>query len=146
MNGLTLRGIRRMLGIAFQGDTPPANFYVALIQPTPAPTALTTVLSGLTQVANGNGYVSGGIMLNRDAVDFDVLNEDTTGLSVYMQIRDVAWTASGGSIVSAAYAILTDNNPTMGSREVWAYWPFGAARTVTVGRTLPLSDLEISFQ
>lgn len=146
MNGLTLRGLRRLLGIGFQGATPPTKFYLALIQAAPAPSALTTVMSGLTQVANGNGYVSGGVALNRDAVDFDVLTEDTTGLTVYMQIRDVSWTASGGSIASAAYAVLTDDHATINSREVWAYWPFGAARTITVGRTLPLADLEISFQ
>ena len=146
MNGLTLRGLKRLLAIAFQGETPPVDFYLALVQASPAPTALTTTLSGLTQVANGNGYVTGGVALNRDAVDFDVLEEDTTGLSVYLQIRDVSWTAVGGSIASAAYAVLTDSHATIGSREVWAYWPFGAARTVTVGRTLPLSDLEITFQ
>ncbi len=145
MNGLTLRGVRRMLAIALQGETPPTSFYVALVQASPAPTALTTVLSSLTQVANGNGYVSGGIQLDRDAVDFDVLTEDTSGLSVYLQIRDVSWTATGGSIVGASYAVLTNYHATMGSREVWAYWPFGAARTVTVGRTLPLTDLEVSL-
>jgi hypothetical protein len=144
MNGLTLRGVRRMLAIAFQGETPPVNFYLALVQASPAPTALTTVMSGLTQVANGNGYVTGGIQLDRDAVDFDVLTEDTTGLSVYIQIRDVSWTASGGSIASASYAVLTNDHATIGSREVWAYWAFGAPRTITVGRTLPLADLEIA--
>ena len=144
MNGMTLRGVRRMLAIAFQGETPPVDFYVALVKASPAPSALTTVMSGLTEVSNGNGYTSGGIALNRDAVDFDVLTEDTTGLSVYIQIKDVAWTASGGSIADAAYAVLTNDHATIGSREVWAFWAFGAARTVTVGRTLPLTDLEMS--
>ena len=74
-----------------------------------------------------------------------MLTEDTSGLSVYLQIRDVSWTATGGSIVGASYAVLTNYHATMGSREVWAYWPFGAARTVTVGSTLPLTDLEVSL-
>lgn len=64
-----------------------------------------------------------------------------------VQIKDVSWTASGGSIPSsgsgARYAVLTDDNATVGNREVLAYWDLTSDRTVSDGQTLTLQDLEI---
>jgi hypothetical protein len=75
------------------------------------------------------------------------LTEDDTNDRGLVQVKDIAWTASGGSIPAsgngARYAVLTDDNGTVGSREVYAYWDLTADRTVSVGQTLTLQNLEL---
>ena len=101
----------------------------------------------LTEIANGNGYVTGGISLTRNSTDFDVLTEDDVNDRALVQLKDIVWTASGGSIPAsgggARYAILTDDNVTQGSREVYPYWDLVSDRTVSVGQTLTLQNCEI---
>ena len=63
-----------------------------------------------------------------------------------LQIKDVVWTASGGPIPAsgngARYAVLTDDNVTQGSREVYFYWDLVSDRSVSSGQTLTLQDME----
>ena len=101
----------------------------------------------MTEIAAGNGYTTGGISLNRDATDFDVLTEDDSGDRGFIQVKNVVWTASGGNLPAsgngARWAVLLDDNGTVGSREVYAYWDLSSDRTVSVGQTLTLIDLEL---
>jgi hypothetical protein len=147
MAGWTNRGKMRMLGWAYRGATIPTNFYVALVTSATAPTADTNTLSELTEIAAGNGYTSGGIMLNRNATDFDVLTEDDTNDRGLIQIKDLVWTASGGPIPAsgsgARWAVLTDDNATIGSREVLHYFNLVSDRTISSGQTLTLQDCEM---
>jgi len=112
-----------------------------------APTADINTKSELTEIATGNGYTAGGISLNRDATDFDVLTEDDTNDRALIQIKDLVWTASGGNLPAsgngARYAILTDDNVTLGSREVWTYFDLVSDRTVSTGQTLTLTNCEL---
>jgi hypothetical protein len=85
--------------------------------------------------------------LNKDATDFDVITEDDTNDWGRVQVKDLVWTASGGPIPAsgdgARYAIFTDDNGTIGSREVYAYWDLTSDRTVSDGQTLTLQDCEL---
>lgn len=143
----TNRGARRAIAILFQGETPPTDFYVALIKATPAPTVDTTTMAAVAEITAGNGYTAGGIQLNRDAVDFDTLNENTTDDLAEALIRDLVWTASGGSIpasgAGARYAVLTNDNATLSAREIWLVFDLSSDRTVSVGQALTLRDLTI---
>ena len=136
-----------MLGWSFRGSTRPSNYYLALVTDASAPDATTVTMSELTEIAAGNGYTAGGIELDANSTDFDTLTQDDSGEQAYIQVRDVSWTASGGSIPSsgsgASYIVLTDDNATLANREVLAFWTLGTARTITVGRSMPLSDLEL---
>lgn len=147
MAGWTNKGKYRVLEDALRNGTRPTNFYIALVTSATAPTADTNTLSGLTQIATGNGYTDGGYSLTPGATDFDTLTENDTDDRGEIQIKDVVWTASGGSIPAsgsgARYAVLTDDNATVGSREVIYFWDLTSDRTVSTGQALTLQNLEI---
>lgn len=147
MAGWTNRGKYNTLNLVFRNATEPTNFYMFLATSATAPTADINTKSELTEVAAGNGYTAGGISLNRDATDFDVLTEDDTNDRALIQIKDLVWTASGGNLPAsgngARYAILTDDNATPASREVWNYFDLVSDRTVSTGQTLTLQNCEL---
>lgn len=147
MAGWTNKGKMSILDAYFRNNGAPTNFYVALCTDANTPDADTNTLGDLTEIAAGNGYTTGGYQLSRNGTDFDTLNEDDANDRGDIQIKDVAWTASGGSIPGsgsgARYAVLTDDNGTVASREVYAYWDLTSARSVSDGQTLTLQDLEL---
>lgn len=147
MAGWTNKGKAHVLGVTFRGVTPPTNYYVALVTSAAAPGPDTNTLSQLTEIANGNGYVTGGYQLDRNSTDFDTLTENDTDDRGELQILDIVWTASGGSIPGsgggARYAVLTDDNATVGSREVYLYWDLSSDRSVSTGQALTLQNCEI---
>jgi len=143
----TNKGKMRGLEAYFRNVGAPTNFYVALVTSATAPSATTNTLSDLTEIAAGNGYSSGGYQLTPNATDFDVLNENDVNNRGEIQIKDVTWTATGGSIPAsgsgARYAVLTDDHATVGSREVIDYWDLDSDRSVSDGQDLTLQNLEI---
>ena len=146
-SGYTNKGKFRELERTYRGGTLPTNYYVFLATSAVAPTQDTNTKSELTEIATGNGYTAGGISLAKNSTDFDVLTEDDTGDMGLIQVKDLVWTASGGPIPSsgngARWAIFTDDNGTLGSREVYAYWDLVADRTVSDGQTLTLQNCEL---
>lgn len=147
MAGWTNKGKIRALEAYLRGGSVPTTFYVALFTDAVAPTADTNTKSELTEIANGNGYVTGGIAVNNDSTDFDTLTEDDSTDRGFIQIKDLVWTASGGPIPAsgsdARYACLTDDNGTQGSREILFYWDLGGDYGVSSGQPLTLQNLEI---
>ena len=147
MAGWTNKGKARILNGFFRNTSVPTNFYIALVTSATAPTADTDTLSQLTEIAAGNGYSSGGYQLSRNSTDFDTLTEDDAADRGLIQVKDVVWTASGGAIPAsgngARYAVLTDDNATVGSREVLAFWDLVSDRSVSNGQTLTLQNCEL---
>ncbi len=147
MPGWTNKGKFRTLGRHYQGVAQPTNLYAALVTSAVAPVADTDVKSSLTEIANGNGYTTGGIILARNATDFDVLTEDDANDRALVQLKDLVWTAAAGPIPAsgggARYAVMTDDNVTQGSREVLHYWDLVSDRTVSDGQTLTLQNCEL---
>ena len=144
-NGMTNRARKNMYDIVYRDAAPPANFYVALCTVTDTPTAGTNIFGELTEIAIGNGYDSGGYQLNRNATDFDLLQEDDANNRADLYIKDLAYTAMGGPLPAsgdgAIWAVLTDDNATVANREVWGWWDLGSARTVSDGQDLILENL-----
>ena len=147
MAGWTNKGKFSALDAYMRNAGAPTNFNIALFTSVTTPTADTNLVSDLTQIATGNGYADGGLAVNRNATDFDVLTEDDTNDRGLVQIKDIVWTASGGPIPAsgggARWAALTDDNVTVASREVYFYWDLVSDRTVSSGQTLTLQDCEI---
>lgn len=146
MAGWTNRGKYDCLALWARTTSPvTSTYYLALVKSTP--TADTNTMSDLTEIAAGNGYTSGGQSVSRNATDFDVLTEDDTNDMAYVQLKDFSWTASGGDLPSdsngATYCVLTDDNGTVSSRDVFHYGSLGSARTVSDGQTLTLQNFEI---
>lgn len=147
MAGWTNKGKAAIMDSYFRATGTPTNFYVALVTSAVAPGPDTDTLSDLTQIATGNGYTDGGYQLSRNDTDFDTLTEDDSNDRGEIQVKDVVWTASGGSIPDsgdgARYAVLTDDNATVANREVLAYWDLSSDRSVSDGQTLTLQDLTL---
>jgi len=145
--GWTNRGKYSALSWLFRGGTIPTNFYVALVTSAVAPTCDINTFGELTEIAAGNGYTTGGYQLTPNSTDFDVINEDDSNDLAKIQVKDVVWTASGGSIPDsgdgARYAVLLDDNETVGSRLVLAYWDLVSDRSVSDGQSLTLQDCEL---
>ena len=147
MAGWTNRGKFNALGQRYRGVALPTNFYMALFTSAAAPTADTNLFSDLTEINAGNGYTTGGISLTKNTTDFDVLTEDDVNDRALVQIKDLVWTASGGSLPNggsgARYACLTDDNVTVANREVEQYFDLTSDRSVSDGQTLTLVDCEL---
>ena len=145
----TNRGKYLLLKWAFCDETLPVNFYVALITNAVVPTADTNTFSELTEIADGNGYTEGGYELDPEASssDFDTLTEDDANDRAIIQIKDIVWTAGGGSIPAsgdgARYAILTDDEVVIGDRNVLAVWDLISEREATVGQAITLANCEL---
>ena len=146
-SGVTNRGKFAFLNAYFRATGIPTNLYVALCTSATTPTVDINTLSELTEIAAGNGYTAGGYQLARNATDWDTLTEDDTGDLAKVLAKDVAWTASGGSLPAsgngARWAVLTDDNATQGSRIVIAWWDLVSDRSVSVGQPLTLQDCEV---
>lgn len=147
MANWTNKGKFRLLEAMARATAFPTSFNVALVTSATAPVADTNTLSQLTEIATGNGYTTGGINVTRDATGFPTVTEDDAGDRGQVIIKDLVWTASGGSLPAsgngARYAVLTDANATVGSREVWAWWDLTSDRTVSSGQTLTINDPEL---
>jgi len=147
MAGTTNRAKYRIHAIVYRNAAPPTNFYLALCTDAAAPDADTNTMAELTEIAAGNGYGAGGLLVNRNAVDFDSLVEDDVNDRSELQLRDFVWTAAGGQIPSggagARYAVLTDDNAMPANREIWHWWDFGGDYQVSDGRTLTFRDGEM---
>jgi hypothetical protein len=143
MAGFTNKFKFRIFDWLFRATAAPTNFYIALVTSAAAPVADTNTKSQLTELTQQFGYTTGGISLTKNATDFDVLTEDDANDRALVQIKDMVWTASGGSIGAARYAIMTDDNGTQGSREVLGFWDLTSDRTVSDGQTLTLQNLEL---
>lgn len=105
-------------GISFASDT----FKVMLTNT--APVATNTVYSGIsgTEVANGNGYTTGGAVTT--------ITESNTSGTVKEVGTAITWTASG-SVGPLRYAVLYDS--TTGDLVAW--WDYGASITLNSGDT-----------
>lgn len=142
-SGFTNRGLFLLVQKFFRdADT----FYVALITAAVAPSFDTNTFGQLTEIADGNGYTTGGIALTGDATDFDVLTEDDATDVGYVQVRDLTWTASGGAIPAsgdgASYAVLLDDNATVANRQVIAWADLTQVVTREDGQVLTLTNTQ----
>lgn len=85
------------------------------------PVNTNTVLANITQIANGNGYTTGGTATT-------VSSSAQTGGTYKLVVTDVVFTASG-VMGPFQYAILYNSTAT--NSELIAWWDYGS--TVTMG-------------
>jgi hypothetical protein len=144
MAGLTNRGKYLILNMAFCAQNEPTNYYLHLLTSGATVNADTNVWSDVSaNEASGGGY--GEATLSRGTVKFDVISEDDVNNRGEVQLADVSWTASGGSI-AAMYAVLTDDNGGTGghaTNNIICYWDFGSTQTAIDGSAFTLTDFSI---
>lgn len=110
----------------FSSDTT-QTFKIALFTSSATLGASTTQYTGLTnEVANGNGYTTGGETLT-------VVAPTTSGTTAYLDFSDVTWTSS---TITARGALIYKSG---GTNPAVAVLDFGADKTSTSG------DFQIQF-
>jgi hypothetical protein len=100
------------------------TFKVALTNT--APTSANTILSNITQVANGNGYTTGGTA--------STISTSTSSGTAKVTGTDVVFTASG-SLGPFRYAVLYDDTPTSPADPLIAWWDYGSSITLASTET-----------
>lgn len=98
-----------------------------------APNAGTnTVLADITQIANGNGYTTGGVTLTTPT-----WTETGPGTGIWQfSANDFSWTASGGDIGPFRYVVIYNDTPTSPADPLIGYIDNGSSITVTDGNTV----------
>lgn len=149
MSGWTNKGKAKALGVVYRNEAAPVNFYVALVTGAVAPGPDTNTLGQLTEIAAGNGYTAGGEAAARGTGDFNPTTEDDAGDLGDVTLKNIVWTATGGPLPAsgdgARWAVLTDDQATVGDREVWAYWDLTNDRVISVDQTLTLQALKLTL-
>ena len=92
-----------------------------------APIAANSVKADITEISAGNGYTAGGTAVTITA-------SSQTGGTYKLVGNDVVFTASGGAIGPARYAVLYNSTPAAGNLIGW--WDYGSALTLADGSTL----------
>lgn len=90
-----------------------------------APVAANTQLSNITQIANGNGYTTGGTTAALTS------SSQTSGL-YKLVLADVVFTATG-SMGPFRYAVLYNDTAT--NDELIGWWDYGSSITLSSGET-----------
>ena len=88
------------------------------------PIAANAVKADITEIAAGNGYTAGGIIVPNTALTLVNAGFRLTG-------DDVTITAAGGTIGPAQWQVLY--NDTALNKELIAWWPRAAAVTLQIG-------------
>lgn len=106
-----------------------ADTFKAVLTNTSFDDAVVDELVDITQIANGNGYTTGGATLT--TVSF---SETGAGTGIWrFTSDDITWTATGGSIAAFQWIVIYSDTST-GDKLV-GYWNFGTAVTITNGNT-----------
>lgn len=90
-----------------------------------APGAANTQLSDITQIANGNGYTTGGTAAT-------ISSSAQTSGTYKLVLADVVFTATG-AVGPFRYAVLY--NDTAANDELIGWWDYGSAVTLASGET-----------
>jgi hypothetical protein len=92
-----------------------------------APVATNTILANITQIANSNGYTTGGI-------DAQATWAEATGTGTLTGTM-VVWTAVTGAMGPFQYVVLYNDTQTSPVDPLIGWWDYGSALTLQVGET-----------
>jgi hypothetical protein len=95
-----------------------------------APVASNTVLANITQIANGNGYTTGGATVTVTG------SSQTTGTYTLTQSADVSWTSGGTPMAAWRYAVLYNDTAT--NDELIGWWDRGSTHTPIAAEVITL--------
>jgi len=102
-----------------------------------APVATNTVLANITQIANGNGYTTGGNTCTFTS------GAQTSGTFKLVLADPTAWTSSGAGMATFRYVVLYNDTPTSPADPLIGWFDYGSGLTLPVGDTFTL-DLDQS--
>lgn len=91
-----------------------------------APVATNTILANITQIANGNGYTTGGTATT--------MSTSTSSGVAKITATDVVFTATG-AMGPFRYAVLYNDTPTSPADPLISWVDYGSAVTLAAGET-----------
>ncbi len=86
--------------------------------------------SQVTEIANGNGYATGGLPAS-GGLNSGAAASGTFTLTGTKQV----WTSSGSGMAAFRYVILYNDTPTSPADPLISSWDYGSALTLAVGET-----------
>ena len=95
-----------------------------------APSATNTVLTNITQIAAGNGYVAGGSQATQPAPPAGSVQ---TGGVYKLTLNDVTFTATPSNMAAFQYVVLYNDTAT--NDELIGWYDYGAPLTITAGNS-----------
>jgi len=88
------------------------------------------VLASVTQIANGNGYATGGLPASGG------FNSGARAAGVFtLTGTNQVWTSSGAGMAAFRYVIAYNDTPTSPADPLINSWDYGSALTLAVGET-----------
>jgi hypothetical protein len=127
-NALANEGEENILDSYFRGENVPIDFYLMLVNDTPA---IGWHLTDITGEPSGNGYQR--LQLTRNTSGWPTLALDSSHYMVTS--KQVIFEATGGSWGPVTFAILT-TVPTGTSGPLIAFVPLSSSKTLDIGQTL----------
>lgn len=115
-----------------QMQTGTAHVYKAVLSNV-APTSSNALLSDITEIANGNGYATGGISCGT------VTGAQASGTFKLTLATSPVWTSSGAGMAVFRYIVLYNSTPTTPLKPLIGWWDYGSGLTLAVGETFTLS-------
>jgi len=95
-----------------------------------APTAANTILTDITQIANGGGYTTGGETTT-------ITISETSGTTT-VSGTEIVWTGSGAGFGPFRYAVLYNDSSTSPADALIAWFDYGSLISVGAGETFTL--------
>lgn len=84
-----------------------------------------------TELANGNGYTTGGIA--------SAMSDSSTTGTEKVLATNVTWTGSGAGTGAFRYVVIYDNTPTVPLKPLVCWFDFGSSISLGVGDTFTVS-------
>ena len=95
-----------------------------------APVATNTILTDITQIANGGGYTTGGETTT-------ITISETSGTTT-VSGTEIVWTGTGSGFGPFRYAVLYNDSSTAPADALIAWFDYGSAISVGAGETFTL--------
>jgi hypothetical protein len=100
-----------------------------------APAAANAVLADIVQLANGNGYTTGGVSVGT------ITGAQASGVFKLTGATDPVWTGITAPMGPFRYAVLFNDTPTSPVDPLVGFWDYGSAVTLQIGETFTV-DLD----
>ncbi|MEJ2117771.1 MAG: hypothetical protein P8Y67_02155 [Alphaproteobacteria bacterium] len=93
------------------------------------PDVANSVYADLTEIADGNGYTSGGVPAT-------IVSSGQTDGTYKLVLDDLTITAAGGSVGPFRYFVLVDTTPTSPASPLIGWWDYGSSITLADGESI----------
>lgn len=128
---------------------PSLDFRAVLITGANVPGPDTIYMSDVVEIAGGNGYTSGGHVIRGGVDGFPWTEIDDEGDKGILRLKDITFTASGGSIPSSAaparYLLVVQDISDADNRKVYMWFDLSSDIVLSDGQKLEISGMVVEI-